>query len=201
MKACPQCNAQLKDDLLFCTKCGTKLSSEPLTTQDNTEDLFQEMKCPSCEIIFTDGSLFCNKCGTKLEDVPRQQPDPVLLYKQCPGCEKKFEDESLFCNMCGIKLVEVYDGDLVSDSSIMYCPACETEYSDDSLFCTVCGKRLEVFQKKSSDSDQSSGLPQGNFDNYSYQCRVCGCSITEGQERCSRCNTLLYPTNIVKIKI
>lgn len=199
MKVCPRCNTLLDDDALFCIKCRAEMPSGIIPGEDEAEVSSNEMRCPSCDIIFIDGSLFCNKCGTKLEPVPVS--DPVLLYKQCPACDRKFEDESLFCNMCGTKLIDVYDRDVQDSAGVMFCSKCKTVYDDDSIFCIECGQRLEPAARSSESSSKPSRQYEFDFDNYSYHCKTCGCSIEYRLMRCSRCNAALDESNIMRIKI
>lgn len=50
---CPNCGKELKDDDLFCSKCGTKQ--------------ILERKCINCGIKLDEDAVFCPKCGTKQE--------------------------------------------------------------------------------------------------------------------------------------
>ena len=64
MRTCNNCGAQIDNDALFCTECGTK--QEP---QKNT--------CPHCGAEIDDDSIFCAECGAKLDAVniqPVEQP-------------------------------------------------------------------------------------------------------------------------------
>ena len=82
MIKCSNCGAQLDDDALFCTECGTK--QEP---QKNT--------CPHCGAEIDDDSIFCAECGTKLDavttpTVEQPQEEPVLektVVEQQPTTE------------------------------------------------------------------------------------------------------------------
>jgi len=66
MIKCSNCGAQLDDDALFCTECGTK--QEP---QKNT--------CPHCGAEIDDDSIFCAECGTKLDVVTAQPVEQSLV--------------------------------------------------------------------------------------------------------------------------
>lgn len=57
-KHCNSCGTELKDDYLFCLKCGTPIEQEKV-----------EKKCPKCgATIIDDEQLFCIECGTKLDN-------------------------------------------------------------------------------------------------------------------------------------
>ena len=53
-RKCINCGEPLKDDAVFCTKCGAK---QPI-----------EKKCPNCGAPIKAGMLFCTKCGAKIKD-------------------------------------------------------------------------------------------------------------------------------------
>lgn len=56
MRTCNNCGAQIDNDALFCTECGTK--QEP-----------QKKICTQCGAEIDDDSIFCAECGTKLDAV------------------------------------------------------------------------------------------------------------------------------------
>ncbi len=47
---CPNCGETIGSEMLFCTKCGTKVKKE----------------CPNCKHVNNYKSDYCEKCGTKL---------------------------------------------------------------------------------------------------------------------------------------
>lgn len=55
MKYCLKCNAEIKDDSMFCPICGSKQETE-------------ERKCIDCGTVLSKEVLFCPKCGTKQND-------------------------------------------------------------------------------------------------------------------------------------
>ena len=197
MKSCPKCAAEMRDELVFCTKCGTKLPSlessafeEPVSQQD-------EVYCAQCDETYTDGSLFCRKCGSKLVPVP----EPVFLYKECPGCSRKFEDDSVFCNMCGIKLVDVYDKVVSTESNVFVCPGCKKEFTDGSLFCTDCGLKLDLRKKNGGSAEKKDGSDSTSSAGVKLYCDKCGRQVLKGQTRCFGCNSILDDSNVVTFKI
>ena len=66
MRTCSNCGAQLDNDALFCTECGTKID-------------VQGKFCPSCGARLDDDSLFCSECGTKLDVSPNQPIDSIVV--------------------------------------------------------------------------------------------------------------------------
>ena len=61
MKNCPNCNAQLEEDVVFCPKCGQHLNPP---TEDMAE---KENKCPKCGVMLEKGAVFCANCGERIE--------------------------------------------------------------------------------------------------------------------------------------
>lgn len=49
---CPKCNAEVRDDAKFCTKCGQKIDVAQI--------------CPQCGASVKSGARFCTKCGSNL---------------------------------------------------------------------------------------------------------------------------------------
>ena len=47
---CPNCGETIGSEMLFCSKCGTKVRKE----------------CPNCKYVNNHKSVYCEKCGTKL---------------------------------------------------------------------------------------------------------------------------------------
>ena len=86
MRTCSNCGAQLDNDALFCTECGTKVEAYGKV-------------CPNCGATIDDDSLFCAECGTKL-DVSQPQPaeSPVVENQVITPSEPviKVEEKSWF---------------------------------------------------------------------------------------------------------
>lgn len=53
MKKCIKCGAELRDDVAFCTECGSK---QP-----------EVVICPKCKTVLPEETKFCTQCGTKIE--------------------------------------------------------------------------------------------------------------------------------------
>ncbi|MBI5681271.1 MAG: zinc ribbon domain-containing protein [Methanobacterium sp.] len=87
---CPNCKAQIEENIKFCTECGSKM--EQVTPEETTE----ELKCPNCSTQLPPNTKFCNECGTKIETAPKE----VI----CPKCSKKLPVNIKFCTDCGTKI-------------------------------------------------------------------------------------------------
>ncbi|MDF2803865.1 MAG: hypothetical protein K0S61_3768 [Anaerocolumna sp.] len=59
---CPNCNAQIAKDAVYCSECGIKVEPD---TSDEAE-IIQTKNCPHCGMITDINSAFCTGCGEKL---------------------------------------------------------------------------------------------------------------------------------------
>ena len=60
VSACPQCGAQIRKGMLFCSSCGYRLPEEKVP---ETQDV---MFCESCGAKISTDSVFCSSCGHKI---------------------------------------------------------------------------------------------------------------------------------------
>lgn len=65
IESCPNCGAEIKDDGLFCTACGTKLP-EPVA-EENEATASEAKVCSNCGNPLPAGLKFCSGCGQKTE--------------------------------------------------------------------------------------------------------------------------------------
>ena len=69
MRNCPNCNAQLDDDAVFCTECGQSMAPPtPMATNSESAAPTGEEFCPSCGSPLPTGTIFCPKCGKSTAD-------------------------------------------------------------------------------------------------------------------------------------
>ncbi len=78
VSVCPNCGAEVKDEDVFCRKCGFKL-------------LF----CPNCGASVEEEDIFCAKCGYRVK-----AEEEVYL---CPECGKEVGSDDVFCPHCGVR--------------------------------------------------------------------------------------------------
>jgi len=80
MRHCPQCKAEVRDEVRFCTHCGVVF---PIT-------------CAACQSELRIGDSFCRQCGCRVTT-------PIFL-EQCPACRRLYRTPIQFCNHCGIAI-------------------------------------------------------------------------------------------------
>ncbi|MFI3227505.1 MAG: TM2 domain-containing protein [Clostridia bacterium] len=66
MKYCKQCNASLRDDVVFCSECGT-----PVEKPSN--------RCDACGSILPEGATHCLNCDRKIDGAPST---PVVIANE-----------------------------------------------------------------------------------------------------------------------
>lgn len=64
---CPNCNAQIGKDAVYCSECGIKLTSD--VSDSDESEVIQTKTCPYCGMITDVNSAFCTGCGEKLHIV------------------------------------------------------------------------------------------------------------------------------------
>ena len=93
---CPNCNHEVKEGMLFCQKCGTKMEAaeEQLSSIEQAGSLnlvsAASLNCPACGEPFTANQRFCRNCGTKLEGYPKED-----LVKETKEGEEKGRVDSI----------------------------------------------------------------------------------------------------------
>ena len=91
---CPNCNAALPPETIFCSLCGTRMP------QELSQPKADEKLCPSCGAPVKEGMAFCTSCGLKLGEVA------VQSAPTCKKCGATLQDGMKFCTTCGA-MVEV----------------------------------------------------------------------------------------------
>ena len=105
-KLCANCGAELEEDCLFCTECGTPVTAS-VPKEDEADAADNVRFCVECGFKVTDPeAVFCNSCGARLQPVGSEKTvksDPQV--KRCPNCGFNTTDpEVMFCIECGTKL-------------------------------------------------------------------------------------------------
>lgn len=87
--ACPECGSPVKEDSLFCTACGARLSKdspepEPVTPSAPANNA---PICPRCGSEMKSYMRFCTVCGSPLS-APKEEPElpkpPTMVYEAAP---------------------------------------------------------------------------------------------------------------------
>lgn len=112
LTTCTNCGAQLQQDAVFCSVCGTPVpkKEEPAPSGD---------VCPKCGSAIVPGMRFCTGCGAALAE---KKPEPVaapaapapvaaapaepeektvVSARTCANCGAKLESDTVFCTECG----------------------------------------------------------------------------------------------------
>lgn len=104
VRRCPNCGAEVANDVSFCSSCGTPMPK----VVDNMDDY---IKCNHCGTSVKKGMRFCTECGKpiaqQIVQVPVTTTDTVATdekTKLCPKCGTELTDDSVFCMECGTKL-------------------------------------------------------------------------------------------------
>lgn len=115
---CPTCHAEISDDALFCSSCGTKI--EPVDAAASAA------VCPQCGAELAPGALFCSHCGASVAPagVPAAVPmaddaaqaaaalwgdgqgaTPTRRALVCPSCGAPVSPTDPYCPACGVRLL------------------------------------------------------------------------------------------------
>lgn len=64
---CPGCNANVKPNAKFCTKCGARLTAveAPTATREVETSAAESGVCANCDAPLKPGTKFCTKCGAQ----------------------------------------------------------------------------------------------------------------------------------------
>lgn len=134
MQQCPECQAVVDDEAIFCDQCGHRLKP-PLGTGATTfaapppaalDATGNQSTCPTCGYVNLPKELFCVNCGGQLVPAspaeplvemagpePAQPPEPAEealpaqagpRLRNCPTCGADNPIEEEFCKSCGFWL-------------------------------------------------------------------------------------------------
>ncbi len=72
IRHCEKCGAEMPQESIFCSSCGTALPEKPKEETPEPEEKVKEdpekqksFECKECEAELLEGVLFCPHCGTK----------------------------------------------------------------------------------------------------------------------------------------
>ncbi len=125
---CPNCNADLPDDAVFCDQCGASLGSSapsPAPAAASPAPVGEEL-CPQCGASTIPGEAFCDSCGASLAEPQVSAAPPIVVEPepvaapvearpdlvQCPACGAENLPDSRFCANCGIVMEPVVEEEL-----------------------------------------------------------------------------------------
>ncbi len=101
---CRKCGNQLRDDAVFCDKCGTKVSAdfenEKVESQGKRKQVYEGVihKCPNCGHTLNSYTLICPKCGYELRGEESGHPVEKLseMLQKTSDSKQKVELISTF---------------------------------------------------------------------------------------------------------
>lgn len=189
---CPNCNAGVPINSVFCNNCGEKLPQKSM--QPDNQGIQSGKICKNCGQIIPEGHLFCTNCGAKVEteDEKREERTPEGYeveteknVKICKNCGSAIPEGNLFCTNCGVKQQEpVVDSEIIElpleKEKKKVCPNCGTEMEIDQMFCTQCGTAYEKQEQEQHKTPVQEKV-----------CPNCGKEIKEGQRFCTGCGVKL----------
>lgn len=162
---CPNCNAEISRDSLFCSVCGAKVN------ENHSDRVPTGKKCYRCGEPVREGQEFCTNCGAKVGGLLPAMPQEKVYYdaERKKFSENSDEKLSKYCRM--------ENGEEQSIGEGRMCPNCGAALSADEKFCVYCGMPLEHTPEQTGEK----GIHR--------MCPACGAELEEGQRFCTECGT------------
>jgi len=104
---CPNCNAELPEEALYCPECGFSARQHVCpkcgAPASPTADICQtcgawllEGKCKFCYAdLSSDDALFCPECGKPKDGIPCPYCGTLSIFDFCPKCGKPVTEEAI----------------------------------------------------------------------------------------------------------
>lgn len=131
---CGNCGANMNEDEIFCSKCGTK---KEVVEQQNEMNNAAISFCPGCGNKLSQGESFCAKCGKKVEAVAntkaketKEEVVPTEEKEEVVASEEEVQEE--------VTSVET------KKENKTFCPNCGQDVDDSLAFCANCGNSLNA---------------------------------------------------------
>ena len=108
---CPNCNAEVSDNMKFCAKCGTKIEPVSRVVESEPETPKQEetSRCIKCGAELKKGTKFCAKCGASQVAASKEESEPETPKQEetskCIKCGAELKKGAKFCAKCGTSQV------------------------------------------------------------------------------------------------
>ncbi|MBP8002759.1 MAG: protein kinase [Chloroflexi bacterium] len=144
-RICPQCNAPLRLDVRFCTRCGGYVQTTLFTPRPSGTE------CPFCQVPNRPEARYCQKC---------RHP-----FNLCPRCQSANRLVSRFCQNCGSALhTQVDPTQSVAPpdpavKGVTVCLHCGRDTAKSSHFCEHCGEPPTRTSQRLAQKHETGKLP------------------------------------------
>ena len=196
--ACANCGADLEDNALFCTECGTPVKAAAFAPEENdswdapteapTVYLVEEktvVAAPEKPVSVASGGFGVLMAPSDMDDdmwgepvaAPaveafKAEPSVKVPAKQlCANCGAALEENMMFCTECGTPVVKA---PIPESMEYDTCRGCGAMVEKGLKFCTECGTPMETRAVTSSGK---------RF------CLTCGTVLEDGMLFCTECGT------------
>lgn len=198
--ACANCGADLEDDALFCTECGTPVKAAATPEPEENDSWDEPVAAPALYIVKEEppveipekplgaptagfGVLMAPSdlddddmwgepvAAPTVEELPEELPVEAPAKPACANCGAELEEDMMFCTECGTPVAKAAASE---DAEYETCPSCGATVEKGMKFCTECGTPMEV---------QAVTVSGKHF------CLTCGAVLEDGMLFCTECGT------------
>jgi len=171
MRICPNCQAEIPDDAVFCDQCGARVAGAP-TPQPELQ------LCPQCGAPVTPGELFCGNCGAPLEAPAPGTAETMAATPEPPPPEAS--DKEMTCPFCGATVLRTDD----------FCFACGAALSRVAKSAAPAPTPPEP-AAPSAPADEQTTQAAPAAPPEIHECPSCGAPVIPGEAFCEYCGAAL----------
>ncbi|MHA1416142.1 MAG: double zinc ribbon domain-containing protein [Candidatus Heimdallarchaeaceae archaeon] len=148
LKQCPVCQKYVRNEALFCSKCGYNFANE---RNKKNKSSSQTKACPFCRSMQKIDAKFCTQCGARFTE---KKSEPNILI--CSNCQTVNPPNARFCKYCGLKFdihqketsikqeqkEEHFERKEKPSFKVVKCLNCDSSNHPDSNYCNQCGIQI-----------------------------------------------------------